>query len=57
MTRLRVRELEMINEYFDSEREDDGVVSSRSPEEDRAETERRRAERIALQAELEAENG
>lgn len=55
MKRYTVRETELIGEYFEAEQDDEGVSTTRTPEEDRAETERRRAARIALQAELEGE--
>jgi hypothetical protein len=56
MRRLKVREVDLINEYFEAEQDADGddVVATRTQEENRAETERRKAARIELQAELDA---
>jgi hypothetical protein len=57
MRRLKVREVELINEYFAAEQDEDAgsVGRTRTPEDDRAESERRREARIAIQAELDAE--
>jgi hypothetical protein len=64
MKRLKVREVELINEYFAGEQDGDARqgVEPGSPrwwaglsEEERAEQERRLEARIALQAELDAE--
>jgi len=55
MKRLKVREVEMINKYFAGEQAgDEAVVTARTAEDNRAETERRRRARMQLQAELEA---
>jgi hypothetical protein len=57
MKRLKVREVELINEYFAAEQDGDAgeVVATRTLEENRAETERRREARKQLQATLDAE--
>ena len=58
MKRLKVREVEMINEYFAADQAgDEAVVTARTAADDRAETERRRRARMELQAELEAGGG